>query len=914
MIGSQLGHYRFLEKIGTGGMGEVYRARDTRLERDVALKILPQAFVADAERVARFQREAKVLASLNHPHIAAIYGLEEEAPVTALVMELVEGEDLAQRLRRGPIPLDEALPIAKQIAEALEAAHGQGIIHRDLKPANIKVRSDGTVKVLDFGLAKAIVNDVERPDLADSPTVTAVATRAGTLLGTASYMSPEQAKGRPVDKRTDVWAFGAVLYELLTGKRAFQGESVAEILSHVLTQPPNWALLPADTPAPILTLLRRSLEKTPTRRLDSAAALRLEIDDALAAPAGVTTAGAPPLARRRRVTWETIVGVVAASLLTAVGTWAVARNESPEPALATRFLITFPPSEPMELTGVGRDIAVSPDGRHVVYLSGGGRLMLRALDQLDGVPLSNVRGRAPFFSHDGRWIGFFDGPDLKKVAVSGEPVVSVSAELGSTLGGSGTWGDDDTIVVSSVSAADRRIGLRSVSSDGGEAKVLTTTDGKDRHGFPSMLPGGRGVLFTRFTDLTQDPQIVVLDLESGQQKTVVNRGLAGQYLDTGHLIYAMAGSQGSSGAVFATLWVVAFDLEGLAVHGDPVRVGETLQVDMWSTVNFAVSRNGVLAYVPARERLRSFVWVDRTGRETAIDALAPRPYDTMGLSSDGKRVAFAVDDREAEIFAFDFARNTSTRLTFDRRFDFLPRWTPNDERIVFTSNRAGAMNLYSVSSGGADSDQAQRLTTASNDQYPNSVTRDGTILFAELRAKTGYDILRLPFAASAGAGTATLPAGRPPDATPLLETSSTEYAANISPNGRYFAYISAASDGRFAVYVRAYPDGDEPSQISTRGGTAPVWAHSGRELFYVDESSTLMAVSVDTTGPQFKHDQPERVFAAGTKYWGDFYSYDVTPEGRFLMLKNVGQREARIVVVLNWFEELKRLEGFGRAR
>ena len=914
MIGSQLGHYRVLEKIGTGGMGEVYRARDTRLDRDVALKILPQAFVADAERVARFQREAKVLASLNHPHIAAIYGLEEEAPVSALVMELVEGEDLAQRLRRGPIPLDEALPIAKQIAEALEAAHGQGIIHRDLKPANIKVRSDGTVKVLDFGLAKAIVNDIERPDLGDSPTVTAVATRAGALLGTASYMSPEQAKGRPVDRRTDLWAFGAVLYELLTGTRAFQGESVAEILSHVLTQAPNWALLPADTPAPILTLLRRCLEKTPTIRLDSAVTLRLEIDDALAAPAGVTTAGAPPLARRRRVTWETIVGVVAASLLAAMGTWAVMRNESPEPALATRFLITFPPNEPMELTGTGRDIAVSPDGRHVVYLSGGGRLMLRALDQLDGVPLSNVRGRSPFFSPDGRWIGFFDGPDLKKVAVSGEPVHPVSAELGSALGGSGTWGDDGTIVVSSVSAADRRIGLRSVSSDGGEAKVLTTTDGTDRHGFPSMLPGSRAVLFTKFRDLSQDPQIVVLDLESGQQKTVVNRGLAGHYLGTGHLIYAMPGSQGSSGAVFATLWVVAFDLEGLAVHGDPVRVGETLQVDMLSTVNFAVSGNGVLAYVPARERLRSFVWVDRTGRETAIDALAPRPYDTMGLSSDGRRVAFAVDDWEGgEIFTFDFARNTSTRLTFDRRLDFLPRWTHDDKTIVFTSNRAGAMNLYSVASGGADSDQAQRLTTASTDQFPNSITKDGSILLAELRTKTGFDILRLPFAASRGAGTAPLPAGRPPEATPLVETSSIEYAANISPNGRYFAYISAAPDARFAVYVRGYPDANGPWQISARG-MAPVWARSGRELFYVDESSTLMAVPVDTTGPQFKHGQPETVFATATKYWGDFYSYDVTPEGRFLMLKNVGQREARIVVVLNWFEELKRLEGFGKAR
>ena len=300
--------------------------------------------MADAERVARFQREAKVLASLNHPHIAAIYGLEEADGVKALVMELVEGEDLAQRLTRGPIPLDEALPIAHQIAEALEAAHEQGIIHRDLKPANIKLRPDGTVKVLDFGLAKAVVSDAEMPDLFDSPTVPAVATRAGTILGTAPYMSPEQAKGRPVDRRTDLWAFGVVLYELLTGTRAFQGESVAETLAHVLTQAPNWALLPADTPAPIRTLLRRCLEKNPTRRLDSAVALRLEIDDALAAPAGVTTADGPQ-ARRRRVTWEAIAALVAASLIAALGTWAVMRNEPPAPALPARFTITpHPPS------------------------------------------------------------------------------------------------------------------------------------------------------------------------------------------------------------------------------------------------------------------------------------------------------------------------------------------------------------------------------------------------------------------------------------------------------------------------------------------------------------------------------------------------------------------------------------------
>src|SRR5687767_3166525 len=360
--GSRLGSYEILSALGAGGMGEVYRARDTRLGRLVAIKILPAAFVADAERVARFQREAKVLASLNHPKIAAIYGLDESDGVKALVMELVEGEDLAQRLTRGAIPLDESLAIATQIAEALEAAHEQGIIHRDLKPANIRVRPDGTVKVLDFGLAKARVSDGSPDELMNSPTITAQATRAGIVLGTAPYMSPEQAKGRPVDRRTDVWAFGAVLYELLTGRRAFPGDSVTETLSHVLTLTPDWTLLPPETPAAIRTLLRRCLEKNPGKRLDSAVALRLEIEEALAFPASVTTAAGLQV-RRRRVSWEAIAAAVAASLLGALGTWAVMRKEPPAPLLPARFTIAIPHTDPAEQFQ-GNDIALSPDGRY----------------------------------------------------------------------------------------------------------------------------------------------------------------------------------------------------------------------------------------------------------------------------------------------------------------------------------------------------------------------------------------------------------------------------------------------------------------------------------------------------------------------------------------------------------------------
>jgi hypothetical protein len=349
--------------------------------------------------------------------------------------------------------------------------------------------------------------------------------------------------------------------------------------------------------------------------------------------------------------------------------------------------------------------------------------------------------------------------------------------------------------------------------------------------------------------------------------------------------------------------VVEFDLDRLEVRGEAVRVGETLQVDVSSAINYAVSRSGVLAYVPARERLRSFVWVDRTtGRETAIDALLPSQYESVGLSPDDGRVAFALTDRDSEIFTYDFAQQSLNRLTFDRSFDYLPRWTPDGQRIVFMSDRDGPLNLYSVASDG--SGQVERLTTSTSDQYTNSITRDGTILFAEQRPNTGYDIFRLPLAAPQGAARTTPADDRLPEATELVSTSSHEYAANISPNGRYFAYQSAESDGRFAVYVQPYPDASRRWRISTGGGTAPVWARTERELFYLDEANTLMAVPVDTSGPQLTVGRPAKVF--DTKYWGNFYSYDVTRGGRFLMLKDVGQSQASIVVVLNWFEELRR--------
>jgi serine/threonine-protein kinase len=888
--GARLGSYEILSALGAGGMGEVYRARDTRLDRLVAIKVLPQAFVADPERVARFRREAKVLASLNHPHIAAIYGLEEADGVKALVMELVEGEDLSQRLSRGPIPLDEALPVARQIAEALEAAHEQGIIHRDLKPANVRIRPDGTVKVLDFGLAKALLTDADSPDILNSPTITAP-TRDGIVLGTAPYMSPEQASGRPVDRRTDVWAFGAVLYELLSGMRAFPGASTAEALAHVLTLTPDWARLPVQTPAGIRILLRRCLEKSPAKRLDSAVALRLEIDEALASPASETTATGHGV-NRRRLRRDVIATAVAASLVAALGTWLVMRKASPGAVLPARFSIPLPPT-----TLQGNDIALSPDGRYLVYQSRG-RLMLRPLDQLEAVPLSSVAaGRNPFFSPDSRWIAFFDGGDLKKVSITGEPVVTLARELGGTEGGS--WGDDGTIVVSSL---DRNIGLRRVPANGGEATVLTKPTANPQWA-PSMLPGGRGVLFTVWGSTPEDRQLIVLDLKSGQQKVLLRGGVEAEYLETGHLVYATVDQRTDSPS--GTLWAVGFDLDRLAVVGEPVRVSDSLEFNVF--VNFALSKTGALAYLPSRAASRSFVWVDRTGRETPVVGLPPRPYSTVALSPDGKRAAFAIDDQEFDIWAWDFDRESMTRLTFEPGYDALPRWTPDGRQIVFHSDRAGALTLYRVAADG--SGPVERLTTSKSDRYPNSITSDGTaLLFCELRPKTGFDILRLLLTPQV-AGGATQSADRPSEATPLVSSPAAEYAANISPDGRYFAYQSAESAGRFAVYVRPYPEASSGRwQISTEGGTTPVWARTGRELFYLDDSNTLMAVPVQTSGPQFTFGKPAKVL--DTKYAGNFYSYDVTPDGRFLMMKDSlgddGSRPRSLVVVLNWFEEVRR--------
>ena len=619
-------------------MGQVYRATDTTLSRQVAIKILPDAFAANPERLARFEREAKMLASLNHPNIAAIYAVDKSGGLHALVMELVEGDDLSQRISRSAIPLDEALPIAKQIAEAHEAAHEQGIIHRDLKPANIKVRADGTVKVLDFGLAKAMEpTGAMAASNSMSPTITIPAmTQAGIILGTAAYMSPEQARGRTVDKRADIWAFGCVLYEMLTGRPAFsKGTSTADILAAILEREPEWKALPAAVPSTVARLLRRCLEKDPRRRLRDIGDIRLDLDEA---------STAPPVNVTRRAPGRAIVrSLVTAAILVALAVIAFAIRSLtrvatvPQPTM--RFTLVPPVDQPFSLSEADRDFVISRDGTRLVYVSGNdGKLMVRAIDRLDAVRLGNVTGaRSPFLSPDGQWVGFFVGvssTELKKISMTGGPAISLCRGPGGARGAA--WGQDDTIVFSTQAGK-----LLRVPASGGEPTVLSTPDsarGETGHIFPSFLPGGQTVLFTvtNVGDPLDNGQIVALDLKTGRRKVLLSGGSQPEYVETGYLVYGVTGA----------LRAVRFNPATLEVMGDPVSVVDHVTTMATTGASeFSLSASGALVYLPGGVigTARSLVWVDRDGREEPVGA-PPRMYSYSRISPDGSRVALELRD------------------------------------------------------------------------------------------------------------------------------------------------------------------------------------------------------------------------------------------------------------------------------
>ena len=936
--GSRLGAYEIVAPLGAGGMGEVYRARDTKLGRDVALKLLPDAFASDPDRLARFQREAHVLASLNHPNIAAIHGLEDADGAHALVMELVEGEDLSQRIarlrapgalaRQAGMPLDEALPIARQIAEALEAAHEQGIIHRDLKPANIKVRADGGVKVLDFGLAKALDTSPASATADNSPTITAPAmTGVGVILGTAAYMAPEQARGKAADKRADIWAFGAVVFEMLTGRRAFEGDLISDVLAAVLKTEPHWQSLPPDAPIGLHRLLRRCLEKDPRRRLQAIGEARVQVENLLSgtpedmATAASVSAAQPLASRQRRVVAVAGVILVSTAVVAALTTWTLTRP-APAKLQPVRFAIVPPAAHEFARIPTSRDLAVSPDGTRLVYMESG-RLMVRAIDQLDSASIGDTAGvRGPFFSPDGRWIGFFtqnaDG-EIKRVPIAGGSPVVVSRYRGTPRGAS--WGPDGSIV---FATNDTSSGLLR-SAAGGEPTVLTTPDtahGEVDHLFPSVLPGGRAVVFTitMSSGSLQNAQLAVLDLTTGQHKVLIRGGSQAEYVDpsttstgsgqagagqSGYLVYSATGA----------LSAVRFDLARLAVVGEPVQVVDQLMIGQLGGVNFALSRQGTLVYLPAgtglQPELRSLVWVTRHGREESVAAAGRRPFALARLSPDGTRVALDIRDENSDIWIWHVSRQTLTPLTNDPYADMSPVWSPNGSSIIWSSARDGDIgNVFRQAADGTG--VAERLTTSSFAQFPTSISPDGTrvALFGSGSPQSGRTVSILTLTGSSS----ELAAGRV-KTEPLLQSPADQQNGEISPNGRWIAYQSNES-GRSEIYVRPFPNVDRGRwPISPSGGSRPAWARNGRELFYLDGDGYLTSAPVAATATTFSPGAATRIL--GTRYYAgfsrrgqDLRAYDVSPDGqRFLMIKDdtSGSQTATpasLVVVLNWAEEL----------
>jgi serine/threonine-protein kinase len=893
--GTRFGVYEILLLIGSGGMGEVYRARDSRLNRDVAIKVLPSDLAADPDRLARFEREAQVLGSLNHPNIAHIYGVDDSSGTPALVMELVEGPTLADRIAKGPIPLDDALPIAKQIAEALEAAHEQGIIHRDLKPANIKVRADGTVKVLDFGLAKAFDPVASAAGNATmSPTLSIHATQAGLILGTAAYMAPEQVRGKAVDRRADIWAFGCVLYEMLTGKRPFEGDEISTTLAAVLKTEPEWSALSAAAQPSLRRLLGRCLCKDPKDRLRDIGEARIEIDDVLSG--AVDESGSSATVGRAQG-WRRTIAVAGIVLViaTATGTigWFVARSTVARPRVL-RFAITPPNAAALSLSSVTRDVVLTPDGSRLIYVGANGTtLFIRPLDQLEALPL--VHGGAlhdPFVSPDGQWVGFFEGfTVLKKVAITGGPAVLVTA-VDSTERGA-TWAADGAIIVATAT------GLKRVGADGGEPVVLTQPDrarGESSHILPERLPGGQAILYTVYatTGGIDASSIAVLDLRSGRSRILLRGGTHAQYAPSGHLVYAAAG----------TLRAVGFDPARLTIVGESTQVVPHVARVLVGAVavEASLARDGTLVYVSGGTQgteVRTLVWVDRQGRETPITA-PPRAYQFPRVAPDGTRVAVTIFDQNADIWVWELGRETLTRVTSVGSRNLSPVWM-DGRRLVFGSNLAGGSNLYTQAADGNGA--AERLTESPNPQMPSAVSPDGTrLVFSTLSPTTTDDVMALQL-------------DGPHKAVPLVQTPFIERNGVVSPDGHWLAY-EANDSGSFEIYVRPFPDvSRERRQVSTNGGTQPLWSPAGQELFYVAPDNALMRVTLASKAT-WTASTPTKVlegrYVMGTLPTTPFRNYDIAPDGRrFLMVKAAASDAAavppEIIVVQHFDEELKRL-------
>ncbi len=864
---TRIGHYELGEKLGAGGMGEVYRARDTKLNRDVAVKVLPEALAKDAERLTRFQREAQVLASLNHPNIAQIYGLEG----TALVMELVEGPTLAERIAQGPLPLDETLAIARQVADAMEAAHEQGVVHRDLKPANIKVRGDGAVKVLDFGLAKAMsATSVASGDPSNSPTLTAHATQMGVVIGTAAYMAPEQARGKAVDKRADIWAFGVVLMEMLSGQRVFDGETVSDTLAAVLTREPGWSSLPAATPPAVRRLLERCLDRDPKKRLRDIGDARVILGGPLdsAAVSGAAVAAASPGPR-----WAVLALVAVAAAVLSVFVWTRFQRTT-QPARVTRLSISLPPGQVLTSSGP----AVTRDGRTIAYVArevdGVSRLFVRDLARYESTVIPGSEGALqPFFSPDGARIAFFARGKLMTASLSGGPPTAIADAANLPFGG--TWGDDGTIIfVPGLTS-----GLFRIPAAGGKAERVSEPDGASKgyaHVWPRFLPGRNSLLFLMWGGLNVEASGGIQMPLPANTWTQVTQGIwAVSYATSGHLLV------GAEHGVQAA----AFDpSKPQRTHAQTFVVEDVVSLPSLSESWFAVSDSGTLVYAPGDLFYGTLSWVDRKGAVTSISNKPESAVD-LTVSPDGTR---AVLEQGMGIWVVDLRRGNKLRLTEDNTgMNGYPLWSRDGTQVIFGSNRGGDWDIYSAPAGGGP---AKRLLMRKGLQIPGSVAPDGTVLFTDRPAATSADLWTLK------------PDGK---AEPLLVSPAGKFAAQFSPSGALIAYVSDET-GREEVYVRSFAKPDDVAAVSTEGGRDPRWSGDGKEIFY-RRGNAFMAASVSAGVPLVVGDSRKLFEIPAATGRTTFHAgYSVGPDGRFL-IQRLDPRAipTQINVVLNWFEELK---------
>jgi Tol biopolymer transport system component len=917
--GDKLGHYEVLALLGKGGMGEVYRARDTQLKRDVALKVLPADVSSDRARLARFQQEAELLASLDHPNIGHIYGIVQAEHDWALVLALIEGPTLADHIANGPLPPDEAIAYSKQIVDAMEYAHDHGVIHRDLKPANIKITPDGIVKVLDFGLAKALDQSVETTfDPENSLTLPMRETQTGVVMGTTAYMSPEQAVGKPADRRTDIFSFGVVLFEMLTGERAFHGKSTDDTLAAMVKDAPDWTALPAGTPTHVRKLLERTLQIDRKQRLQAIGEARIALENPLAldlwSSSGLTAGQIAP-ARSGRLPWAVAGALGFALIVAAVMLYSVTRPAPPRALI--RLNVEIAPDTPLArvepILGVGENMfALSPDGARLALTLRGAdgkvRLYSRLLNQSQVTRLAGTENAySPFFSPAGDWIGFFADGKLKKIAVEGGAAVAL-CDAGAGFGGS--WGDDGNII---AALGPTEVLSRIPSASGTPVPVTKLNSGEVTHRWPQVLPGSQAVLFTSGTQTGagyDNANIDVISLKTGERKTIERGGFSARYLadatgsnGAGHLFYLYQ----------ATLFAVPFDPGRLASTGSPAPVLEDVSSTGAAGGDFALAQNGTLVYLSGKASRAEWPisWVDSSGKTELLYA-PPGQYSNLRFSPDGKRLAFSIrSDKGTDIWVKDLDREIPSRLSFLPNGNLFPVWTPDGKYIVFRSNDRAAPGLYAIRTDG--SGEAKRLTEGKPAEFPYSFSPDGKRLaiFRDGNADS-VDIFTMPVEIDPGPGANGVRLGK---AELFLGTPFTEIFPVFSPDGRWLAYVSDES-GNSEVYVRPFPGPGGRWQVSTGGGRFPLWSRDGRELLFETLDLRVMAVSYTAKGHSFAAGKP-RVWTETRLRNAAFSNYDVAPDGKRLAAlvadnPSVEKPLTHLTFVLNFFDELRRKAPAGK--